>query len=124
LKVIRGSGFASEEEKEIIGVELTRRNLEVLLAKLDMPDSARTIIDPTDTIFVRAVENEVHYANRAPGPMLVHGELETKYRRELWLNHGHPVTVLYGDDGEMQCSACPFDFSERPSRHVRSADGS
>jgi len=30
--------------------------------------------------------------------------IEFKYRRELWLNHGHEW--LYGDDGEMQCSSC------------------
>lgn len=37
-------------------------------------------------------------------------ELETKYRRELWVSHGHPHSALYGDDGEMQCGACAFDF--------------
>ena len=31
-------------------------------------------------------------------------ELEQKYRKELWLNHGHHG--LYGDDGEMQCIEC------------------
>lgn len=31
-------------------------------------------------------------------------ELELKYRRQLWLNHGH--YGQYGDDGEMQCSEC------------------
>lgn len=53
------------------GVELTRRNLEVLLAKLDMPGSARTIVK--DGFSVRAVENDDHYAaeGREPGPMLV-----------------------------------------------------
>ena len=50
-------------------VELTRRNLETLLAKLDDPASKRTLIDPDDTIAVRAVENDDHYKaeNRAPG---------------------------------------------------------
>lgn len=38
------------------------------------------------------------------------GNIEQKYRRELWLNHGHPFSALYGDDGEMQCHTCPFDF--------------
>jgi hypothetical protein len=56
-------------------LELTRRNLEVLLAKLDDPDSVRTLIDSTGAIAVRAVENEKHYAEREPGPMLVHREL-------------------------------------------------
>lgn len=48
-------------------LELTRRNLETLLAKLDDPLSKRTLIDPTDTIAVRAVENEEHYKDRYPG---------------------------------------------------------
>jgi hypothetical protein len=50
-------------------LELTRRNLEVLLAKLDDPLSARTLLDPDGCIYVRAVENEVHYADRPPGEM-------------------------------------------------------
>lgn len=50
-------------------VELTRRNLEVLLAKLDDPGSARTIIDGEHHIAVRAVENDDHYHDRAPGVM-------------------------------------------------------
>lgn len=51
-------------------VQLTRRNLLVLLEKLDMPDSARTIIDRTNTIAVTAVEDADHYSDRQPGPML------------------------------------------------------
>ena len=52
-------------------VELTRRNLVALLAKLDghPPDSARTLIDPEDRIAVRAVEDAAHYADRMPGPL-------------------------------------------------------
>lgn len=38
-------------------VELTRRNLLSLLAKLDDPISARALIDPDDKILVRAVES-------------------------------------------------------------------
>jgi hypothetical protein len=51
-------------------LELTRRNLEGLLAKLDDPDSQRTLIDGPHTIAVVAVENAAHYSDRAPGPML------------------------------------------------------
>lgn len=50
-------------------VELTRRNLEVLLAKLDDPASARTICDGPTDFRVRAVENEEHYSDRAAGMM-------------------------------------------------------
>lgn len=38
-------------------VELTRRNLLALLAKLDDPLSAKALIDPDDKILVRAVES-------------------------------------------------------------------
>ena len=42
--------------------------------------------------------------------------LEQKYRFSLWLNHGHSLVALYGDDGEMQCSRChPFgDYKRDP----------
>lgn len=48
-------------------LELTRRNLETLLAKLDDPNSKRTLIDPSNHIAVVAVENDEHYSDRAPG---------------------------------------------------------
>lgn len=46
-------------------VELTRRNLTALLDKLDDPLSNRMLIN--DGIAVAAVEDEEHYADRAPG---------------------------------------------------------
>jgi len=33
-----------------------------------------------------------------------------KLRELLWLNHGCPIGMLYGDDGEMQCNKCMIDF--------------
>ena len=48
-------------------IELTRRNLEILLLKLDDPLSRRTI--QRDGYAVTAVEDETHYHNRAPGEM-------------------------------------------------------
>lgn len=48
-------------------VELTRRNLQALLDKLDDPISNRTLIDADRRIAVRAVPDEEHYADRAPG---------------------------------------------------------
>lgn len=58
-------------------IELTRRNLEILLQKLDDPLSHATI--EKDGIYVRAVEGEEflvkpvedaeHYSDREPGPM-------------------------------------------------------
>lgn len=35
---------------------------------------------------------------------------ESKLRELLWLRHGCPITMLYGDDGNMQCSKCGIDF--------------
>lgn len=50
-------------------VELSRRNLKSLLAKLDghPPNSACTI--EKNGVFVRAVENYDHYSDRRPGDM-------------------------------------------------------
>lgn len=46
--------------------------------------------------------------------------LEMKYRILLWLGHGHQM--LYGDDGEMQCSQCnPFDYKRAPLEQVEAA---
>lgn len=64
-------------------LELTRRNLETLLAKLDDPNSRRTLIkweDPEDGdahIEVVAVENEAHYSERAPGAVFMPSTGET-----------------------------------------------
>ena len=62
MRVIQGgSGI-------VYGVELTRRNLLVLLSKLDRSDSAKTLMTG-GSFFVRAVEDDAHYADRTPGPM-------------------------------------------------------
>lgn len=56
-------------DKGVPTIELSRRNLEILLAKLDDPNSVRTLMDPERQIFVKAVENADHYKTRGPGPM-------------------------------------------------------
>lgn len=61
-------------EDRSITVELTRRNLETLLAKLDgnPPDSLCTIAKGEPSygwVYVRAVENEAHYSDRPAGRM-------------------------------------------------------
>ena len=58
-------------------VELTRRNLLALLAKLGRGDSSRTLVvrrddDQNAVVKVVAVEDEEHYGDRPPGP--VHAE--------------------------------------------------
>jgi hypothetical protein len=64
-------------ESKTMFIELTRRNLEILLAKLEDPESARTItkVDHEGTIVVHAVEDIEHYADRVPGPMIVEGQV-------------------------------------------------
>jgi len=59
-------------------VKLSRRNLLALLHKLEMPNSARTIIKPDGVTLI--VEPDIHYAGRQPGPM--HPETEA-FIREL-----------------------------------------
>jgi len=64
----------TESFSGMIKVELSRRNLEVLLAKLDNADSACTLLSPCRTAIVVAVENHEHYSERPPGIMYVNGE--------------------------------------------------
>lgn len=48
-------------------LELTRRNLETLLSKLDDPISRCTLVDPDNSIAVKAVGDAEHYSHRAAG---------------------------------------------------------
>ena len=70
MKYIDGDPLGDRVDK-IPTVELTRRNLETLLAKLDDPLSARTLVSPGDLIKVRAVEDDEHYSDRAPGKIFM-----------------------------------------------------
>ncbi len=67
-----------DDEGGLPTLELTRRNLETLLEKMDDPRSARTLIDSQRRIAVRAVENDEHYAaeNRTPGLTYTNGVLK------------------------------------------------
>ena len=56
-------------------VKLSRRNLLTLLHKLEMENSACTIIKPGGTV-VTVELDEVHYADRAEGPGPMHPETE------------------------------------------------
>lgn len=42
-------------------------------------------------------------------------------RRLLWLRHGCSIVALYGDDGEMQCSACGIDFKRMEPEQIDKA---
>ena len=46
-------------------------------------------------------------------------EREALWRELLWLRHGCPTHMLYGDDGEMQCNHCMADFKRMPPEKVR-----
>lgn len=61
-------------ETPIPTLELSRRNLETLLEKLDDPNSKRTLMDPDQMIWVVAVENEEHYKDRSPGVTYTNGK--------------------------------------------------
>jgi hypothetical protein len=50
-----------------VRVVLSRRNLESLLAKLDIPGSHRTLWN--GQVIVTAEDNEAHYQGRLPGDM-------------------------------------------------------
>jgi hypothetical protein len=59
-----------ENKGEHPTVELTRRNLETLLAKLSDPLSVKTLLSGNENgsrCYVKAVEDDAHYADRAPG---------------------------------------------------------
>lgn len=78
----------ADDGQQLHRLELTRRNLQVLLAKLDDPLSARQIVDPDWRIIVGAVEgseclevmpveDQQHYSDREPGPMFMPSTGET-----------------------------------------------
>lgn len=48
--------------------------------------------------------------SRAAQPASPRSGAEMLLRHEWWLNHGCPISALYGDDGEMQCGRCLVDF--------------
>jgi hypothetical protein len=66
--------FIDSEAKNGRGIhhlELTRRNLETLLAKLDDGISERVLVAPGGLIQVRAVEDDAHYTDRDPGTIFM-----------------------------------------------------
>lgn len=75
--------------------------LEVTLAQ-NLADMARVVIK------LRAEAS----AGEAAG--LTAAEIEHRLRLEWWTGHGCQFRAIYGDDGEMQCSACLVDFKRAP----------
>lgn len=50
-------------------------------------------------------------------------DTEKELRQLLWLRHGCPMHMLYGDDGEMQCNnrGCMIDFKRMPVEEIKRA---
>ena len=42
-----------------------------------------------------------------------------KLREMVWLMHGCSISLLYGDDGEMQCSKCRIDFKRMSANEIK-----
>lgn len=70
MKVIR------DHNGNVYEVELTRRNLQALLDKLDDPLSACAL--EKDGVIVHSVEDAEHYADCAPGPVYMPTTGETR----------------------------------------------
>ena len=45
-------------------------------------------------------------------------EQAARLRVSLWLRHGCPTHLLYGDDGELQCSTCGIDFKRMSPEEI------
>jgi hypothetical protein len=65
MKFIENSGGVRHR------LELSRRNLETLLAKLDDGLSERVLIAPGGLIEVSGVEDDEHYSDRDPGTIFM-----------------------------------------------------
>ena len=92
-------------------LELTRRNLNALLEKLSDPLSNRTLIDPTDKIAVRSVEDRDHYSGRPPGEVCISKTRQVLFDFGVFLAEEleYPLTPvdLYSilDEYNMPCAA-------------------
>ena len=84
----------------------------------------QVLIDRIKTFAPSFGKAAAQHINLAVDDILVsHRELDRRYRRALWFQHGCPPAGLYGDDGEMQCSGVmvdgkprhrPLDFARDP----------
>lgn len=103
---------------EMVTIELSRRNLLSLLAKLDghPPDSARTIFSNMQLpfVFIKAVEDAEHYSDRPAGAM-VDGTEEhighPGYPNGRCPTCGHGLDAIGMCDNN-ECTDCGRTFSE------------
>lgn len=81
-------------------LELSRRNLVALLAKLDDPASVRTLMSPgapgEPVIVVTAVEDAVHYAGRPAGEVFM-PTLNVSWGQPAVVGHGARLAGLLED---------------------------
>lgn len=72
----------TQTSENVWTLEMSRRNLQALLDKLDDPLSARILTklgaDFKTTIVVKAVEDDEHYAGRLPGVVYMPSTGETR----------------------------------------------
>ncbi len=60
--------------------------------------------------FVAYLKNEYNIQNAPISELDRLKEENFELRKIWWLSHGCPISALYGDDGELQCSGCMVDF--------------
>jgi hypothetical protein len=111
-----------DDDVRQVNVELTRRNLITLLAKLDgnPRGSACTIfkaaVDSDVAVFVRAVENDEHYSDETP-PGVIHEDTERAMLVRALDEQGHrPVFAhdLSNDELRARLRYCSEGAYDKP----------
>lgn len=106
---------------------MTIRRYDTVVVGSDMDDhwEAKLVESPTGDVVRWTDHNAIMTVmiNKLTTLATDADELELKYRKQLWLSHGHKG--LYGDDGEMQCSECivygAMDYKRDPLDKIEAA---
>lgn len=85
------------ETNVLAQVSTLTESLKQMTSERDYHEADAALIRQEDDVHIAHLEAEIQRLK----------EIEFKYRKSLWLGHGH--THLYGDDGELQCTQCPPD---------------
>lgn len=82
------------------------------------PITGLKLIDVNQVAVIAVGQNELTSRRKDAEWQERYDGLEQVYRYELWSNHGH--TLMYGDDGEMQCAECSpvSDYKRMPLEQV------
>jgi len=89
--------YIKPEKGRLPILELTRRNLLTLLAKLEDPTSKQTVIDEDRMIAVRAVPDDAHYTTRQPGE--VQRSHANKFENVEWAEERRQEAIDEGAGG-------------------------